>query len=225
MFNTRLKAELAKVSEKSAKRKAYLDSITRHIALIEFSPNGNIESANPLFLQTMGYSADDLKNQHHRLFCEPEFAKSAQYLQLWHDLQQGKSVSGTVKRLKKDGSVIYLQATYLPVEREGKVTKVVKIAADITASELASQQTAAVMAALQQSLAVIEFTPDGIILDANQNFLQVSGYRLDEIKGKHHRLFCHDDFYRQQPDFWQQLANNNFQKGRYERRHRDGHRL
>lgn len=59
MFNTQLKAQLAKVSEKLAKRKAYMDGIVRNIALIEFSPQGEIEFANPLFLQAVGYQIEE----------------------------------------------------------------------------------------------------------------------------------------------------------------------
>lgn len=225
MFNTQLKAQLAKVSEKLAKRKAYMDGIVRNIALIEFSPQGEIEFANPLFLQAVGYQIEELKGKHHRQLCPPEVANSADYQQFWRNLQQGKAQSGTMKRLKKDGSVIFLEATYLPIERDGKVVKVVKIAADITEHEIESQRSAAVMSALQNSLAIIEFTPDGTIKTANDNFLQVTGYRLDEIQGKHHRIFCNDEFYREHPDFWQRLANNQYHKGRYERKHRSGQRL
>jgi len=171
MFNTQLKAQLAKVSEKLAKRKAYMDGIVRNIALIELSPQGEIEFANPLFLQAVGYQMDELKGKHHRQLCPTEVSSSADYQQFWRNLQQGKAQSGTMKRLKKDGSVIFLEATYLPIEREGKVIKVVKIAADITDHEIESQRSAAVMSALQNSLAIIEFAPDGTIKTANDNFL------------------------------------------------------
>ena len=53
-----------------------------------------------------------------------------------------------------------------------------------------------VMTALDLSMARIEFSMDGIILDANENFLSVMGYRLDEVQGKHHRMFV-DAAYRE----------------------------
>jgi methyl-accepting chemotaxis protein len=45
------------------------------------------------------------------------------------------------------------------------------------------------MAALSRANAIIEFTPDGEILDANERFLELSGYSLGEIRGQHHRMF------------------------------------
>jgi len=225
MFNTQLKTQLATVSEKLANGEAYLDSIVKNIAWIEFSPQGEIEFANPLFLEVVGYQLNELKGKHHRQLCPSDVTSSADYQQLWRNLQQGQTQSGTIKRLKKDGSVFFLEATYFPVVRDGKVVKVVKIASDITDHEIDSRRSAAIMTALQNSLAIIEFTPDGTIKTANDNFLQVTGYRLDEIQGKHHRIFCNDEFYREHPDFWQRLANNQYHKGRYERTHRNGKRI
>lgn len=76
--------------------------------------------------------------------------------------------------------------------------------------------------ALNRVFATIEFDKDGTILTANENFLSTVGYRLDEIQGKHHRIFCKDEFYRQNPNFWQQIAAGNIQKGVYERVTKDG---
>ncbi|EOX3402894.1 hypothetical protein ACPFUA_003644, partial [Vibrio cholerae] len=75
-------------------------------------------------------------------------------------------------------------ATYFPVKEEGKVTRVMKIASDITAQYLAAQADKDVLRAVNDNFAVIEFQPDGTILRANKNFLNTVGYSLEEIKGK-----------------------------------------
>lgn len=48
--------------------------------------------------------------------------------------------------------------------------------------------------AVGRALAVIEFHRDGTIITANHNFLSVVGYSLDEVQGKHHRMFVEPSF-------------------------------
>lgn len=80
----------------------------------------------------------------------------------------------------------------------------------------------AMFTALDKSLAVIEFDPSGNILTANQNFLNTIGYKLDDIVGKHHRIFCYDSFYQLNPHFWTRLGSGNFQSGQFERKNFSG---
>ncbi|WP_337909957.1 methyl-accepting chemotaxis protein, partial [Vibrio cholerae] len=75
-----------------------------------------------------------------------------------------------------------------------------------------------VLRAVNDNFAVIEFQPDGTILRANKNFLNTVGYSLEEIKGKHHRIFCYDDFYHENPDFWKELASGDAKTGRFLRK-------
>ena len=81
------------------------------------------------------------------------------------------------------------------------------------------------MAAIEASVAKIEFTPDGVIADANDRFLNVVGYHADEVLGAHHRIFCFDTFYEQNPDFWERLGNGEFMTGQFERRRADGSKV
>jgi len=77
----------------------------------------------------------------------------------------------------------------------------------------------AVLAALMQSQAVIEFNMDGIILSANDNFCQAMGYSASEIIGKHHSMFVGAD-YAQSNDykaFWSQLRAGKFDRQQYKR--------
>ena len=114
---------------------------------------------------------------------------------------------------------MWIEATYLPVtDRAGKrVTHVVKIANDITEKHRTMRSQSAMVEALGRSMAVIEFTPEGKILTANDNFLAATGYTLEEVQGRHHRLFCREAFYRDNPDFWERLAQGEFRRGKFER--------
>lgn len=222
MFNQKLKAEIAELKHKVAKRRAYMDGIAKHIALIEFSPKGEILYTNSLFDQTMGYQTGELVGKHHRTLCPEDYVNSSDYQQFWRELQQSKSQAGVVERRTKQGQVKHLEATYFPIVEDGQVQRVVKMASDVTADVIQSHNTQSIINALNRSLAVIEFTPDGHIICANENFLKATGYQLNEVVGKHHRMFCFDDFYQQHPHFWQELASNHFKKDKFMRRHRSG---
>ena len=94
------------------------------------------------------------------------------------------------RRIAKDGREVWIQAVYAPVKDEmGRVTKVVKIATDITAAKVEAINNERQLAEANRNQAVIEFDPQGMILNANENFLRCLGYRLEEIKGQHHRMF------------------------------------
>ncbi len=84
---------------------------------------------------------------------------------------------------------------------------------------LANMDYAAQMEAISRSQAVIEFTVDGIITRANDNFLKVMGYRLDEVVGKHHGLFVEDAYRnsRDYADFWGKLKRGEFQASQFKR--------
>ncbi|MCV5197956.1 PAS domain-containing protein, partial [Escherichia coli] len=83
-------------------------------------------------------------------------------------------------------------------------------AADITEHHLQLLSQQAVVTALDRSLAVIEFTPGGEVIAANGNFLHTMGYTLEQVQGQHHRIFCDDHFYQENPHFWEELGRGQF---------------
>ncbi|WP_320083487.1 methyl-accepting chemotaxis protein [Marinobacter daqiaonensis] len=200
-----------------------LRAIRTNVGYIEFTPTGEILSANDLFLSLTGYSAEEVKGKHHRIFCDSEMVKKPDYSEFWQALARGFSQKGTFKRLTKNQQVLWLDASYFPVlDRDGKVTRIIKIASDVTRDQEDLNRKNAMFTALHKSLAVIEFTPSGEIITANENFLGTVGYSLDEVKGRHHKMFCDDSFYRQNPRFWEELAAGAFKSGRFHRRAADG---
>jgi methyl-accepting chemotaxis protein len=110
-----------------------LAALDRAMAVIEFDLGGNIITANENFLRTMNYSLAEIKGKHHRLFCEASLVNSSEYNDFWRRLNAGEFFSGQFKRLGKHGKVVWLEASYNPVyDAEGKLSKVVKFASDIT---------------------------------------------------------------------------------------------
>ena len=187
-------------------------------AVIEFDGNGKIITANANFLATMGYALDEIQGRHHSLFLDPSERTSEAYRLFWDGLSKGKADSAAFRRIAKGGREVWLQASYNPVlDRAGKTVKIVKFATDITAYKLAALEMEGQIAALHRSQAVIAFEPDGTILTANANFLDAVGYRLDEVQGRHHRMFV-TEAERVGPAyqaFWAALARGEFQSAEY----------
>ncbi|MCJ2084870.1 PAS domain-containing methyl-accepting chemotaxis protein [Methylobacterium sp. E-005] len=203
-----------------ADQAAKLDALDRSQAVIEFRPDGTILTANANFLNAMGYTLPEVQGQHHGMFVERAYRDSAEYRAFWDSLRRGTFQSAEFKRIAKGGRTVWIQASYNPLlDRAGRVVKVVKFAADITAQKLRALDSDGQIAALHRSQAVIAFDPTGTILDANQNFLDAVGYRLDEIQGRHHSLFVDaaeqaGAVYR---GFWDRLGRGEFAAGEFKR--------
>lgn len=203
-------------------------AIDRAQAVIEFDLSGRVLTANANFLETMGYTLAEVQGKHHRVFCEPELAASPEYADFWHDLARGQFTSGQYKRLAKGGREVWLQATYNPIlDPTGRPVKIVKFASDISEDQLRTAEYLGKVAALDRAQAVIEFTLDGTIITANQNFCDAMGYRLAEIEGKHHRVFCEPQLAQSQEyaDFWERLGAGHFEGGEYKRLRKNGQEI
>ena len=200
--------------------KGMSDAINRSQAVIEFTPDGTILTANDNFLNAVGYTIDQIRGKHHRMFCEPSFTNSPEYSAFWMRLQNGQYDAGEYKRFNSQGDAIWIQASYNPVfDKNGKVVKVVKFATDITDQKLKNADFQGQIDAIGKSQAVIEFEMDGTIRWANDNFLTTLGYTLDEIKGKHHSMFA-DASYATSPEyaeFWAKLNKGQYDAGEYKR--------
>lgn len=223
-----LRKDNAKVEELECQlneSKSVLSAIYNHVAYIEFTPEGKILDANELFLDTVGYKREEVIGKHHRIFCDSDYAKSSEYSQFWQALQGANSTSGTFMRFNANGEKLWLEATYFPVEVNGVVTKVIKIASDITKNYVQRKSQEALTEALDKALATIEFNPDSTIIKANQNFLSTVGYSLAEIVGKHHKMFCTDSFYQNNPRFWEELSDGQFKSGKFKRITSDGSQI
>jgi methyl-accepting chemotaxis protein len=189
-------------------------------AVIEFELDGTIITANENFLVTLGYSLNEIKGQHHSLFVDPAYKASTEYKQFWRDLADGKFQSAQYKRIAKGGKEIWIQASYNPIlDLNGKPFKVVKFATDISDSKVASQNSERQIAEINRTQAVIEFTNEGICLSANDNFCNALGYRIEEIKGRHHSTFV-EPAYRDSSEykqFWRDLNDGKFQTAEFKR--------
>jgi methyl-accepting chemotaxis protein len=197
-----------------------LAAINRTQAVIEFTLDGRIIDANENFLAAVGYSLSEIKGQHHQMFVDPTYRMSPDYRLFWEKLGRGESDSGQYKRVGKGGKEIWIQGSYNPInDQNGKPFKVIKYATDITAQVMKNADFSGQLEAIDKAQAVIEFTLDGKVLRANDNFLQTLGYASSEVVGQHHAMFVEAAF-RQSHEyrmFWDKLGRGEYDAGQYKR--------
>ena len=217
--------DITEQKTKAAEQEGKVIAINRAQAVIEFDLNGTILTANENFLAVTGYTLDEIRGKQHRMFCDPDYAASGSYKAFWDDLRDGEFKADDFQRFGKNGKEVWINASYNPIfDASGKPFKVVKFATDITHEKMRIAEQDGTMAAINRAQAIIEFDLDGTILKANDNFLAVTGYSIDEIRGRHHRMFCDPDYvqsrdYRQ---FWDDLAAGKFDAAQYKRFGKNG---
>ena len=197
-----------------------LAALDASYAIIEFDPSGRIRSANENFLATMGYALEEVVGQHHRMFVEAEYAASDAYARFWERLRQGHHQTAEFRRVGKNGRDVWIEASYNPIkDRAGRVTRIMKLATDVTARRLERFDFESQIKAINQSQCVIEFNLDGTVIKANRNFCDFMGYSADALAGVHHSRFCSPD-YAASPEykaFWAKLGEGVFQSGEFQR--------
>lgn len=126
-------SDLTRTIETSREHESLIKALMRSTAVIEFNLDGQVLTANDRFLQTMGYSLDQVRGKPHRMFCEPEEANSTAYQAFWDRLRRGEFVADRFKRIDAHGRVVWLEASYNPIiDAHDVLYKVVKFATVIT---------------------------------------------------------------------------------------------
>jgi len=197
-----------------------ITAVNRAQAVVEFSLDGHVHHANENFLGIAGYTLDEIKGRHHSMFVDPAERGTGAYEAFWQKLGCGEFDIGQYKRIGKGGREIWLHACYNPIlDMNGRPFKVVEFATDITQQKMASADFEGQIAAINKAEAVISFSLDGKIIDANENFLRTLGYTIDEVRGRHHSMFV-EPSYRESRDyhtFWEKLARGEYDAAQYKR--------
>ncbi len=195
-------------------------AIDRSQAVAEFTMQGVVLRANANYLKLFGYSEADVVGHHHRIFCRPSTYQDPSYERFWAALNRGEFQAGEFARVTATGHTVYLQASYNPVlDNQGNPVSVIKFAIDVTANKAHSIEEAGKVAAISRAQSVIEFDLSGKVLSANDNFLALTGYSLEEVLGRHHRMFVDKDYgaSTEYQHFWERLARGEFETGEYRR--------
>lgn len=197
---------------KSADFEGQLNAVSKSQAVIQFNLDGTIITANDNFLNTLGYSLDEVKGHHHRMFVESSYGSSAEYEQFWEKLRRGEFSSGQYKRFKKNGEEIWIQASYNPIfDMNGKPFKVVKFATDITETRKAATLSSAV---LGSATAMMTCDTDLFITSANPATVKMVKENLQTFQKEfpgfnlEHLIGSNIDMFHKNPAYQRQILSN-----------------
>ncbi|MGA7156958.1 MAG: PAS domain-containing methyl-accepting chemotaxis protein [Acidobacteriaceae bacterium] len=215
------------VDQPPISREAVLELLARDaasdhsLAIIEFQTNGKILSANKNFLDLVEYTMDEIRGRHHNMFVDPGHQYSAESAEFYTALDSGQFQSRKSKRIiGKGGKELWIHADYNPIPGvDGRTAKVLEFCTDITAQMHIASEASSHLDAIAASLAVLELDTDGAILTANQNFLKMVGYELDEVKGHPAGMFMSEEFQHsvEYSELWDNLRRGQHQTVRSKR--------
>lgn len=188
-----------------------------------FTPDGRIVDVNDRMLDMLDQHRDAILGMAHDDVWKATEGEDAR--QFWTRLCSGHSVLGQYQGRDHDDRPIWIDAAYYPiVDDRGSAIRIVMIGHDITAARQRANEAERWRTAIDASQAVIEFDIDGTVLEANDIFLKLFGYRREEVLGRHHRIFC-DTAHVTSPEyraFWAMLGSGRFVADRFRRIAADG---
>jgi methyl-accepting chemotaxis protein len=226
MFNKHLKQELARLREELSSVEQVRDSLDSEMLALYLDPKGVIESANANFEREMLYPKGSLVGKHIEELVPGYLKQDDTYKRVRSALGRGEHHSGAVRLLRGNGEEAWLRAVLQPLKTStGEVRRFSVYCNDLTRTIERSREDESLIKALLRSTAVIEFNLDGEVLTANDRFLQGMNYSLEQIKGKHHRLFCTPEEANSPgyKAFWDRLRRGEFVADRFKRVDRHGH--
>ncbi|MBA1201924.1 PAS domain S-box protein [Pseudomonas capeferrum] len=220
MFNNRLKKENQQLREDLLCLQQVKCSLDSEMLVLQLDPQGRIEAANENFEKEMLYRADQLIGRNIEDIVPAHVRKLDFHQRLSTALTQGKHLNGAVRLLRGDGREAWLRSILQPVKNtNGRIKYFTLHSSDLTRTIETSREHESLIKALMRSTAVIEFNLQGDVLTANDRFLRTMGYTLEQIRGKHHRIFC-DAAETSSPGyqtFWDKLRRGEFVVDRFKR--------
>ncbi|MBH3451939.1 methyl-accepting chemotaxis protein [Pseudomonas putida] len=220
MFNSKLKQEIRQLREDLMSVEQVKSSLDSEMLVLQLDPQGRIEMVNGNFESEMFYRSEQLLGRNIEDIV-PSHVKSLDFYQRMKSaISRGEHLNGAFRLLRGNGQEAWLRSILQPIKNgEGRIKYFTLHSSDLTRTIEASREHESLIKALMRSTAVIEFDLDGTILTANERFLATVGYRLEQIRGKHHRMFCepeeaHSAGYQA---FWDKLRRGEYVAERFKR--------
>ena len=220
MFNSKLKQEIRQLREDLMSVEQVKSSLDSEMLVLQLDPQGRIEMVNGNFESEMFYRSEQLLGRNIEDIV-PSHVKSLDFYQRMKSaISRGEHLNGAFRLLRGNGQEAWLRSILQPVKNgEGRIKYFTLHSSDLTRTIEASREHESLIKALMRSTAVMEFDLDGTILTANERFLATVGYRLEQIRGKHHRMFCepeeaHSAGYQA---FWDKLRRGEYVAERFKR--------
>ncbi|HRL22680.1 MAG TPA: PAS domain-containing methyl-accepting chemotaxis protein [Alcaligenes sp.] len=199
----------------------FAQSLWSSAAVAELDAQGRFLSCSPALAQLLACPAQELVGCDYAdklLACDVPERSSRSLIQAL--LQQGGSM-----RFAVQGQPVWLQVSFSPLPgRKSTDEHILMLATDISAQMVAENSRASLLAAIDRSMAVIEFDLDGHVRRANANFLGLMGYESAQVVGHHHAQFCCPEEVQsaQYQAFWATLNQGGFVSDQFRRRTREG---
>jgi len=216
----RMKNEMAALREEVAMVRQIRQGLDEETIHLRLDPRGCILGVNANFEDVLQYRNDELAGKPLESLVAEQVRSDPHYARVRTAIRQGEHFCGAWRLLRKDGGETWLRVIMHPVRAtDGTLLKFSCYASDLTNTIETSRAHENFIQALLRSTAVIEFDLGGHVLTANDLFLQAMGYRLEQVKGKHHRLFCSSDIAdsSEYQAFWDRLRRGEFVAQRFKR--------
>ncbi|MEQ7920333.1 methyl-accepting chemotaxis protein [Xanthomonas sp. WHRI 1810A] len=213
MFNSRIKAENQELRRRLAALEQVRETLDLEMIALVLNPDGTVKSVNELFHAELGYRDESVVGRSFESLLPNELSSDPHQQRAVKAFKEGVHYSGTLRLVGQNGAQVWLRSMVVPLKDEfGKVQQVAIYSSNLTRTIEASRENEALVTALLRSTAVIEFSLDGKVLKANQNFLDAMGYKLQEIVGQHHRIFCTsaETSSESYSEFWSRLRRGEF---------------
>ena len=220
MFNSKLKQEILRLRDELQSVEQVKCSLDSEMLVLQLDPQGRIESVNSNFEKEMLYSSHQLIGRNIEEIVPAHVKQLDFYQRMKQAITRGEHLNGAVRLLRGNGEEAWLRSILQPVKNsEGRIKYFTLHSSDLTRTIETSREHESLIKALMRSTAVIEFNLNGEVLTANERFLQTMGYKLDQVVGKHHRLFCEPEEYNSvgYHAFWDKLRRGEFVAERFKR--------
>ncbi|WP_300033298.1 PAS domain S-box protein [uncultured Roseobacter sp.] len=203
---------------------AILDALSTNHGLVWFDRDGNITRANEKFCEIMEYKIEDVIGISHDQLVDLSKPEAQDDTAFEDALQRGTSATSILARKTGSGKSLWISATYLPLrEKDHNGSCMVKICRDVTERECAARHYRSQYDAISREQSKILFDTEGNILEANDRFLEMTGYSREEVVGKTQKMFLHEDFSgtEKHEEYWQNVLSGKLKSGVFKRFGRD----
>ncbi|MQG93649.1 PAS domain S-box protein [Pseudomonas sp. MN1F] len=220
MFNSKLKKEIQQLREELMAVEQVKSSLDSEMLVLQLDPQGRIEQVNGNFESEMLYRAEQLIGRNIEDIVPAHVKKLDFYQRMKNAITRGEHLNGAFRLLRGNGEEAWLRSILQPVKTvDGRIRHFSMHSSDLTRTIEASREHESLIKALMRSTAVIEFNLDGEVLTANDRFLQTVGYSLEQVRGKHHRMFCGPEEANSAgyQAFWDKLRRGEYVADRFKR--------
>jgi len=220
MFNSKLKQEIQQLREELFSVEQVKNSLDSEMLVLQLDPQGRIEMVNGNFEKEMRYRPEQLIGRHIEDIVPAHVKQLDFHQRMKNAITRGEHLNGAFRLLRGTGEEAWLRSILQPVKgSDGRIKYFTMHSSDLTRTIEASREHESLIKALMRSTAVIEFNLDGQVLTANDRFLQTVGYSLEQVRGKHHRMFCEPEEANSAgyQAFWDKLRRGEYVADRFKR--------